>query len=453
MAATTTSQVHYPPVLPQPSGTPAHEWAQQTVGVLDGDEGKKAPAGTGATSSGDTRSVATTPGLELPGAFPSSNPGTTANTTSITESAQSALESTQHTVAHTAQGVYDTAEKTARQYLPTSVVLRLEGVGVLQHKPTPSESAPTKPTLPSHDSESSSPSHPGGVGSLPGTRDEAGVAQLPHEKDMEGTKEGVTPPQSSEKAQPALPLAPIIPPAFKNPTNSNPTLDRSHATLTTDAADAKRGIDATTTKPTPTPSALNHNNADSTQTTTAPPPSAIQHASTPTTTSSFMQQKQSTVDTPIDRDNVTSPHTGTTHGPRGSFTSPDRDAQAAVNAGASEGVEAAMQGQSANAGAGHRSVAEMPSSGAGNDKAVEMQTASTDTADDMGANGVDKPLPVIEKNSSGSAHSRRSSDGSGKATLAQKIRGEVKVLAGKMSKDAKKVEEGKAMMKGGNTST
>lgn len=98
-----TSSVQ-PPVLNPPLGTPSSEWAQKTTSSLD-------PLSQGVSQS-TTSDQATskppavmTPGNELPGAFPNRGQGETpTSTTNITES------------------IVDTA----KQYLPTSVMNKVE---------------------------------------------------------------------------------------------------------------------------------------------------------------------------------------------------------------------------------------------------------------------------------------------------------------------------------------
>jgi len=75
-------------------------------------------------------------------------------------------------------GILSTAGQTARQYLPTSVIGALEGVGVMggdsNNATLPSQDTTFKPTV-------------GGVGSLPGTASETDVAKLPEERTHERT--------------------------------------------------------------------------------------------------------------------------------------------------------------------------------------------------------------------------------------------------------------------------
>jgi hypothetical protein len=74
--------VHHPPTLSQEPGTPADEWAQQTVGAVDGaaqttrqnpvDGTSGVHDALGTDSLAGNKSNVTTPGNELPGAFPRS---------------------------------------------------------------------------------------------------------------------------------------------------------------------------------------------------------------------------------------------------------------------------------------------------------------------------------------------------------------------------------------------
>jgi hypothetical protein len=109
------------------------------------------------------------------------------------------------TAQHGVEGVYATAEHAARQYLPTSVVDKLEGVGVLRESsgiffllspnsykywtPGSQETPVPSPDDREYNSAPSPPSQ-GSVGSLSGLKEPAGVAKVPEESKEEATEGG-----------------------------------------------------------------------------------------------------------------------------------------------------------------------------------------------------------------------------------------------------------------------
>lgn len=127
---------------------------------------------------------------------PSNGPTTGSNIT-VTETAQATLASAQHAA--------EKAFLAAEQYIPQSLMDRLQGVirksaefawsdlpqgytvaGIQNDKSSTMSNG--KPSLPSQESESNfEPTHTGGVGSLPGGRNEEGIARLPHERKMDAS--------------------------------------------------------------------------------------------------------------------------------------------------------------------------------------------------------------------------------------------------------------------------
>lgn len=99
-----TSTVHPPVLDPTIPGTPAGEWADKTTSALVPDGYQPAV----------NQSTVTTPGAELPGAFPASH-----------ETSNSTL---------TAQGIQDTIVDTARTYLPQGMINTMENyLGMLPY--------------------------------------------------------------------------------------------------------------------------------------------------------------------------------------------------------------------------------------------------------------------------------------------------------------------------------
>jgi nucleoid-associated protein YgaU len=102
----TSANTVHPPVLdPSSPGTPAGEWANNTTHALVPD----------ANQPPTSQSTVTTPGNELPGAYPASPEANNATAT--------------------AQGFGDTLVDTARPYLPQGVINTMEnylGVSLVQ---------------------------------------------------------------------------------------------------------------------------------------------------------------------------------------------------------------------------------------------------------------------------------------------------------------------------------
>jgi len=436
-----------PPSLSQEPGTPAHEWAQQTVGAVDGaaettrqNTVDNTSSAQGATGTDGNRSNVTTPGFELPGAFPKTASTTGAPiTTTISETAQSALTSAQEAAANAQQqvapvvqsatqsaaGVFASAGQAARQYLPASVVGTLEGAGVLAGpgiQTTNTGAEITSLPLPSKET-TFSPSY-GGVGSLPGTVSEADVAKLPEERELESQIGG---PVGRE------------------------------GIVASDAAGLV-GSDGTVIEG--TGSGGEQSVAGRGDRKDAPP--------------DIWPTPGLTSEVPDLRQPVTSPHTGTTHRPLGTMTSPDSDAQAA--AAAVRDSTTARHGHNTADSTASRQDRDKPLPAPGNTSTVDSpdNTPNTDYARDPSkseitraepsqthasptsttdarrtrdeAHGENEPTKYDTDNVS--AATGASSESGGKPSLKQKIKGEVKVLAGKISKDPKKVEAGKALKEG-----
>ena len=99
-----------PPTIDAETGTPAHEWAQSTTTAAFARE-DPAPAADSSVPPGvqKTASTVSTPGHEVPGAYPSESG--VLDTQAITEAAKSALNS----VTTTAQQYLPVAQETAAQ--------------------------------------------------------------------------------------------------------------------------------------------------------------------------------------------------------------------------------------------------------------------------------------------------------------------------------------------------
>ncbi|KAF8513798.1 hypothetical protein JB92DRAFT_207632 [Gautieria morchelliformis] len=177
---TTPHRSDTPPSLSPESGTPAGEWAKETEGAIEQHALSK-----GATEASNTTA---TPARELPGAFPISQPPEVSSTsTKLGQTAKQSVEGVYMTAQNGVEGVYATAEHAARQYLPTSVVDKLEGVGVLRED-TGFQETP----LSTNDPESNTAPSQGSVGSLPGSKEPAGVAKVPEVSKKEVTEGGAS---------------------------------------------------------------------------------------------------------------------------------------------------------------------------------------------------------------------------------------------------------------------
>jgi len=182
-----------PPFIPPAVATPSNEWAQETVGAVH--NVAEAEHGNALRQQG-----------HIPGAFPGSV--SSRDEQELASTAKQTLENAQKTAKDVyanagqgAQSVLSSAEQAARQYLPQGVVDRLEQVGIIgsanatpqssveqkiaQYDASHHDSRPGDATsLPSHETGSFHPTH-GGVGTLPGKVNEAGVAKLPEERTQE----------------------------------------------------------------------------------------------------------------------------------------------------------------------------------------------------------------------------------------------------------------------------
>ncbi|KAG5648971.1 hypothetical protein DXG03_000320 [Asterophora parasitica] len=137
----------YPPVIPTTTTTPPSEWADSSISTL---------ANTSQQRTSDSR-----------GEF--SSPGST--TADSKKAAQGVLESARQYLP--AQKDVEQALNTAKQDLPESGASYLPGGNSEQDSPLPSKENPGLSR--------------GGVGSLPGNLSEASVAKLPDERIMEGS--------------------------------------------------------------------------------------------------------------------------------------------------------------------------------------------------------------------------------------------------------------------------
>ena len=106
-----------------PVSTPAEEWADKTTSALGTGSTSEPAASSGVTH--NIESTSTSPGTELPGAYPQEAQSRSAGTTSYTHSAGQVA----HDAKGVAQGVADdvthaiqSAGHTAAQYLPKGVV-------------------------------------------------------------------------------------------------------------------------------------------------------------------------------------------------------------------------------------------------------------------------------------------------------------------------------------------
>ncbi|THG97128.1 hypothetical protein EW026_g4811 [Hermanssonia centrifuga] len=226
-----------PPQLDAEPGTPAREWAAKTASALDPSLTKTTtftttskPAGTvmtepvGTSMNPTTRQMfeeknmrpgtiapetfsmsntippsVTTPGYEVPGAYPS-NEDTTAHGESITNTAVNTAQRVAESVSNGASTYLPAAAHTAAQYLPKSFVDSVsaympgasnpqdEAVMASEHDKLHKKSLPSTELTGQRNRE-----YTEGVGSLPGPIVESEVAKLPDERNATiPTAEGAT---------------------------------------------------------------------------------------------------------------------------------------------------------------------------------------------------------------------------------------------------------------------
>ncbi|KAK7046142.1 hypothetical protein VNI00_007145 [Paramarasmius palmivorus] len=142
--------------------TPAHEWANETSSKL------QATSDTPLDSDQPVlASSVSTPGVEVPGSYPRGLDTNTSdsNPVGVLDMAKQYLPAQQDV-----QQALKSATETAKQYLPQSVAAYLPGA-TAHATSLPSQDGPQKPF-----------EHSDGVGSLPGNPSEVSVAKLPDER-------------------------------------------------------------------------------------------------------------------------------------------------------------------------------------------------------------------------------------------------------------------------------
>ncbi|KAJ4486545.1 hypothetical protein C8J55DRAFT_558509 [Lentinula edodes] len=186
-----------PEALPS---TPAHEWANETLNSVPRDSA----VSTSTTSAPVPSSTATTPGLDFPGAYPKTPStqlpvgvneladrarvaaSTAAAGVGDAVNALPAIETISGSVAggfDGVKGVLLNATVTASQYLPSNVVEYFPGGSLIVAASTAERDAQGI-SLPSTEHSVDPIPSSQGVGSLPGPSSEEGVARLPLERDL-----------------------------------------------------------------------------------------------------------------------------------------------------------------------------------------------------------------------------------------------------------------------------
>ncbi|KAJ3867136.1 hypothetical protein EV359DRAFT_61717 [Lentinula novae-zelandiae] len=180
--------------------TPAHEWANETLNSVPSDS----VISTSTTSAPVPSSTATTPGLDFPGAYPKT-PSTQlpVGVNEITDRARVAASTAAagvgdavnalpaaETISGSVAGGFDgvkevlfNATVTASQYLPSNVVEYFPGGSLIVAASTAERDAQGI-SLPSTEHSVDPIPSSQGVGSLPGPSSEEGVAKLPLERDL-----------------------------------------------------------------------------------------------------------------------------------------------------------------------------------------------------------------------------------------------------------------------------
>ncbi|CCM04157.1 uncharacterized protein FIBRA_06319 [Fibroporia radiculosa] len=222
-----------PPTISAETGTPAHEWAQSTTTAAFA-RGERAPGidNTAPPAIIQTTSSQSTPGQDLPGAFPLSEQGSSMNTQTISDTAKSAMQ----TVTDTAHQVVDVVSS----YMPGSAAASaaaggtgITGAGTSRasdHDVTHKTSLPSSEVLGSLPRE-----HVGGAGALPGSYNEEGVIKLPDERSTIGTPVGTSTPRNASNTYPAPPYPPTAPSDVLSPANKASTVRHPQGTAVTDA--------------------------------------------------------------------------------------------------------------------------------------------------------------------------------------------------------------------------
>ncbi|KAJ3758550.1 hypothetical protein EV360DRAFT_82969 [Lentinula raphanica] len=189
-----------PVISPETLPTPAHEWANETLNSVPSNAGSH-------PSAAPSSSAATTPGFDLPGAYPRTPStqvplGNTIDVNAITDRAKEAAVIASATVVDVVhslpevgniggglEGVKEAlynASVTASQYLPPQIVEYFPGGSEAvdasnaegRLKDAQGVSLPSTETSVNHTASSK------GVGSLPGPISEEGVATLPLEREI-----------------------------------------------------------------------------------------------------------------------------------------------------------------------------------------------------------------------------------------------------------------------------
>jgi hypothetical protein len=157
---------------------PASEWASTTLSALDPTTEAHPPS--------MEKTVPTTPGVDMPGGFPGPPQGALSqpDVQYAKEVAFNALETAKGyatTAAQSATTAAQSAGDTVAPYLPAAVASYLPGnatqAGANGHGHKENKALPSQET-----SQNYHPSSPGGVGTLPGPPGEIGVAMLPDER-------------------------------------------------------------------------------------------------------------------------------------------------------------------------------------------------------------------------------------------------------------------------------
>ncbi|GJJ06189.1 hypothetical protein Clacol_000378 [Clathrus columnatus] len=342
----------------------------------------------------------------------------------VVETTTNSLPTSQDGITHRENSQFDylaNAGETVRKYLPTRVVDVL-GVGALENS---AGSNNNKNTLPSQDT-TFQPSR-GGVGSLPGNPSEASVAKLPEERALEAQvgkemgREGVMGTVADPHNVDSIPA---------KTNNSSPLASESLGT----AAQFTDPI----TEPFPKSGngvALQHLARPDVKSTehTRPMPTFISSTLTPE-----IERDQETHDkTPFNTNKSlpnqgTSPSQATTTKDKNNLTSNDHHDD---NDDASRSYSTAQATRQAPNTSPDKSHSEQP---------LPKSFANDDELDD---NHLERNESSIDKSSTTDSENKQTS---GKPSIGQKIKGEVKVIAGKITNDQAKVESGQAMKKGTN---
>ncbi|THU90557.1 hypothetical protein K435DRAFT_864186 [Dendrothele bispora CBS 962.96] len=464
-------------VLPS---TPSHEWANDTLDAA-------AQSNTATMDRIPINSTTSTPGLEFPGAFPRDPRGQSETVNSSSgggggggggghaQEGSSVLDTAKQYIPaqEDVQKVLKNVGETAKQYLPQTIVSYFPG-----SEPT------TTTSLPSQENDELTPS--GGVGSLPGTASESSVAVLPDERNQDATVGTSTPKPTAATDLPAD--TSVLTPATNAQTRKESISNVSTiAEIGSDDGKSTPGFTPTiSTNPSTTvvPSPPSNNTGgvgdlpgSQTESSVAVLPEETEKERN--TSSSGPPEQQSQGSKPLNEPSInlvprTHPLAADGAEWKGvaldekTQSHLDNDPEKQLNIGtiskstpiskvssvaSPSSISSSSSTSATAAAAGAAATASSPNASQSRfteDDPVNSANNSTNnvtTNNKLATGGGDSTAAVSEKSSSGKSSGSGSEGGGGKKSkFLDKVKGEVKIIAGKLGGKEEKVEEGKRLM-------